>query len=46
MTRQRPDYLENLPNKCASPYWRDPQSLTAAPIGPIHTGPLVQLQPK
>jgi MoaA/NifB/PqqE/SkfB family radical SAM enzyme len=26
--------------------WRDPQSLPAAPIGPIHTGPLVQLQQK
>jgi MoaA/NifB/PqqE/SkfB family radical SAM enzyme len=26
--------------------WRDPQTLPEAPIGPIHTGPLVQLQQK
>jgi len=26
--------------------WRDPQTLPQAPIGPIHTGPLVQLQQK
>ena len=26
--------------------WRDPQTLPEAPIGPVHTGPLVQLQQK
>ncbi|MCU1235893.1 MAG: Radical domain protein [Candidatus Solibacter sp.] len=26
--------------------WRDPQTLPEAPVGPIHTGPLIQLQQK
>jgi MoaA/NifB/PqqE/SkfB family radical SAM enzyme len=26
--------------------WRDPQTLPVSPVGPSHTGPLVQLQPK
>jgi MoaA/NifB/PqqE/SkfB family radical SAM enzyme len=27
-------------------FWRDPQNLPQSPVGPSHTGPLVQLQPK
>ena len=27
-------------------FWRDPQTLPQSPVGPSHTGPLVQLQPK
>jgi MoaA/NifB/PqqE/SkfB family radical SAM enzyme len=27
-------------------YWRDPQTLRESPVGPSHTGQLVQLQPK
>ena len=26
--------------------WRDPQNLPVSPVGPSHTAPLVQLQPK
>ena len=27
-------------------FWRDPQNLPVSPVGPSHTAPLVQLQPK
>ena len=27
-------------------FWRDPQTLPVSPVGPSHTAPLVQLQPK
>src|ERR1035437_7978297 len=30
----------------AMDYWRDPQTLPVSPVGPSHTAPLVQLQPK
>ena len=30
----------------AMDHWRDPQTLPLSPVGPSHTAPLVQLQPK